>query len=94
MNIGQPERDAVAAIQANLAAAKDALRDIARDCRKLGKDDRAAGRMKLANGAMRLEGVALAALGALTQGHADASDTLMEGYDDAGPIIQGGGGGR
>lgn len=89
-------RDRVTATQKALARAKDALRDIAREMRKLAEEDRAAGDLGAANACNDLEGAAHEALGLLIRAHAKASDALIQYHaEDAGEIVvMGGGGGR
>lgn len=87
--------DLVTDTQAQLAAAKDALRAIARNMRQLARLDRKAGNLKAANASMHLEGQAMQALGILVAGHAVASDALLDYHPDDGQIVvMGGGGGR
>lgn len=88
-------RDRVTKTQAALARAKDALRDVAREMRKLADEDRADGDLRAANACNALEGAALSALGQIIQAHAVASDALLTYHEeDACPVILGGGGGR
>ncbi|MGB3313166.1 MAG: hypothetical protein WBB85_02045 [Albidovulum sp.] len=88
------EKALVKETQEALGAAKDALREIAGNMRRLAKINRDAGRAMPANAAMRLEGRATEIRGALIAAHADASDSLAEAYDDGGIMVFGGGGGR
>ncbi|MGL4309809.1 MAG: hypothetical protein ACRCSU_04925 [Paracoccaceae bacterium] len=94
MDMNPEERALVEATQASLAAAKEALRDVAKNMRKLGRINREAGRPKPANDAMALEGGATECLGMLITAHAAASKALCDCYDDGGPVVFGGGGGR
>lgn len=93
-NLSPTENGNVSRTQDHLKDAKEALRGIDKEMRQMAKENREAGRAIEANACGRLRGVALECLGILEQGHMDASDSLNAGYDDGGPIILGGGGGR
>lgn len=93
-NMTPEQRALVVAIQEDFAALKSAARQISVNSRKLGKINREAGQIRASNDAMRVEGAADAILGAAKKAHADASDALCGCYDDGGPVVLGGGGGR
>lgn len=94
-NVENDERGEIKQVQEELAKAKDALRNALRGMRRIGKINRDAGRAKASSACMRFQGVLRESLGRVEQGHADASDALMENWpEEAGPIVLGGGGGR
>lgn len=72
--------------------AKRALRAMATALTALMPVTEAAGGKKAANAAMRLRGAALQARGILDAAHADASDSLIDLFDDGGEIVLFGGG--
>lgn len=94
MNLSTEEMALVKEAQASLAKAKHEIRDAIAACRKLAKVNRDAGRLAESNAAMRLEGELHCALGGLMAAHADASDALVNGFDDGGEVVVFGGGGR
>ena len=93
-NLTKEEAALVADTQSKLADAKEALRGVAANMRKLAKINRDAGRAKAANDAMIFEGAAIELRGALIKAHGVASNALCDCYDDGGIVVFGGGGGR
>ena len=93
-NLSEQEAKLVASMQADMVTAKNALRDIAVASRELMQINYKAGRAVEGNAAMRLHGAVTKVRGELIMAHADASDALANAYDDGGPVVLGGGGGR
>lgn len=86
------ERELIKAAQVKTADAKKALRDLVTALTALMPVTEAAGGKKAANAAMRFRGAALQARGILDAAHADASDALIDLFDDGGDIVIFGGG--
>lgn len=80
--------------QAQVAAkdAKKAIRELVQSLTALMPVTEVAGGKKAANAAMRFRGAARQALGILDAAHADASDSLIDLFDDGGEIVIFGGG--
>lgn len=93
--VNKDERDLIDQVQKDLEQVKNNLRQAIRGMRAIGKINRDAERCRAGNACMRFEGVLGEALGLVQQGHADASDALLENWPDEGTIVVlGGGGGR
>lgn len=88
------EADLIKAAQVAARNAKKSLRELASSLTDLMPVTEAAGGKKAANAAMRLRGAALQARGIIDAAHADASDSLIDLFDDGGEIVLFGGGGR
>lgn len=94
-HVEKNERDLINQVQKDLEQVKSNLRQAIRGMRAIGKINREAERCRAGNACMRFEGALSEALGIVQQGHADASDALLENWPDEGAIVVlGGGGGR
>ncbi len=88
------ERELIKAAQEAARDAKKALRELVQALTALMPVTEAAGGKKAANAAMRFRGAARQAFGILDAAHADASDSLIDLFDDGGGIVIFGGGPR
>jgi hypothetical protein len=91
-NMEQDEAVLIRTAQIAAKDAKKAIRDLTTALTALMPVTEAAAGKKAANAAMRFRGAARQALGILDQAHADASDSLIDLFDDGGEIVIFGGG--
>lgn len=93
-SLSQPDQDFIAGMQGKLATIKATMASLETDCQTARGMAVAAGNAKAANAAMRLKGAITELRGGVIKAHSDVSDALLAAYDNAGPIVLGGGGGR
>ncbi len=93
-NMNADEAALIESAQAAARKAKGALKDLSAALTALMPVTEAAGGKKAANAAMRFRGAARQALGIIDAAHADASDSLIDLFDDGGGIVIFGGGPR
>jgi hypothetical protein len=86
------EGDLIRKAQVAARLAKKELQNLANALTALMPVTEAAGGKKAANAAMRFRGAALQARGIIDSAHADASDSLIDLFDDGGEIVVFGGG--